>query len=439
MATLACFMAVRKYLLTAAVWVLATLFWGPPASAAIVAPCGVGAGSPVCHFWNGKVTFIGDGDTISVDLAGHKGERPVRVRITGIQAMEEHVYTDNPADRTGECHANEATARLEHLVKASKGKVRLAAQDQYSRSGNRLRRQVSVRINGRWRDVGRTLLSEGHALALPNPVEWAWNASYSLLSQRAAAQRIGLWDPTYCGPGPEPFANLRLWVNSDAEGSDESNPDGEFVRLKNMDPVNPVPIGNWWVRDSGLRRYTLPPTATVPAGGEITVYVGEGEDTATEFFWGIRGGVFDNVTQNGHGGGDGAYLFDPEGDLRASMIYPCRYNCVDPLQNALQVSAHPRGSEYVTVTNVSASPVDLEGYQLRTAMHGYPFPPGSTLQPGESLRVETRGDPGDDTPLLKHWGLDSLILPNGGGSVKLSTFTYVDLACDSWGSGSCSK
>lgn len=428
-----------KRLLTAIIAALIAAAAGAGNASAITGPCGVGAGAPVCNFWNGKVTFVGDGDTISVDLAGHEGEPPVRVRITGIQAMEEHVYTNKPQDRTGECHANEATARLEHLVKASKGKVRLAAQDQYSRSGNRMRRQVSVLIGGRYRDVGRILLAEGHALALPNPVEWAWNASYSTLSQRASAQRIGIWDPVYCGAGPEPFASLRLWVNSDAEGSDERNPGGEFVRIKNNDPVNPVPVGGWWVRDSGLRRYTLPPTATVPAGGELTVYVGAGANTPTDFFWGIRGGVFDNVTHNGHGGGDGAYLFDPEGDLRASMVYPCRYSCEDPLMTALQVSAHPRGKEYVAVTNVSPSPVDLEGYQLRTGAHGYPFPAGSSLQPGESLRVDTGGDPADDQPLLKHWGLNRLILPNSGGSARVSTFTYVQLACDSWGGGSCSR
>jgi endonuclease YncB( thermonuclease family) len=438
MATLACFMRVTKYLLIVATAVLGAVFGGSATASATSGPCGVGAGAPVCQFWNGKVTFIGDGDTISVKLAGHKDEPPVRVRITGIQAMEESVYTNNPDDRVGDCHANEATARLEHLVKAGKGKVRLAAQDQYSRSGNRARRQVSVLINGRWRDVGRILLSEGHALALPNPVEWAWNASYSTLSQRAAAQHIGIWDSTYCGPGPEPFANLRLWVNSDAEGSDRLNANDEFVKIKNLDPVNPVPVGGWWLRDSGLRRYTFPPTATVPPGATVTMRVGEGTDTATDFFWGIRGGVFDNVSHNGHGGGDGAYLFDPEGDLRASMVYPCRYNCVDPLQTALEVTAHPRGREYVTVTNVSASPVDLEGYRLSAGAHGYPFPAGAVLQPNESLRVNTRGAPENDAALQKYWGMDRLILPNDGGSVRVTTFTYVTLACDSWGSGSCS-
>jgi endonuclease YncB( thermonuclease family) len=410
----------------------------PAAAGALTGPCGVGANSPTCNLWNGKVTFIGDGDTVSVKLFGHKHESPVRVRITGIQAMEESVYTDNPDDRVGECHANEATARLEHLVKVSKGRVQLAAQDRYSVSGNRLRRQVRVFINGRWRDVGRILVGEGLALVLTNPVEWAWNSSYTILAQRAAAQRVGLYDTTYCGPGPEPFANLRVWVNSDPAGSDSENPNGEWVKVKNLDPVNAVPLGSWWIRDSALRRYTLPPTATVPAGGSITLFVGSGVDTATDFFWSLAGGVFDNARQNGHSSGDGAYLFDPEGDLRAWMIYPCRYNCVDPLQSALQVTAHPRGKEYVDVKNVSASPVDLEGYQLVSRPYGYAFPAATILQPGETLRVDVRGDPAEDGPLLKHWGLPSLILDNHGDSVRVSTFDDIVLACDAWGGVSCS-
>ena len=47
-------------------------------------------------------------------------------------------------------------------------KVRLMAQDPASRSQRRLRRSVAVRVNGRWIDVARTLISEGHAIWLPN-------------------------------------------------------------------------------------------------------------------------------------------------------------------------------------------------------------------------------------------------------------------------------
>lgn len=425
-----------KVLLIALVAATCLLAATAPAASALTAPCGVGANAPTCLMWNGKVTFIGDGDTMSVDPAGSEGV--VRVRITGIQAMEQSFYTDNPDERTGECHANEATARLEHLVKRSKGRVRLLALDRYSMSDSRYRRQVQVNINGKWRDVGRILVQEGHALAMPNPIEWAQNASYTVLAQRAAERRVGLYNTSYCGIGPEEFANLRVWVNSDAEGSDRRNPNGEWVKIRNLDPINPVPVGGWWVRDADLRRYTLAPEAVVPPGGTLTVFVGGGVNQGSAFYWNLRRGVFDNAGRGGHATGDGAYLFDPEGDLRAWMIYPCRHNCVDPYQGALDVTGHPRGSEYVTVTNVSASPVDLEGYRLVSRPHGYAFPSGTVLQPGEDLRVKVRGTPESDTPRVKHWGLERPILGNENDVVKVTTFTDIVLACDSWGAASCS-
>jgi endonuclease YncB( thermonuclease family) len=438
MGSLACSMRTPIALTASLAAAICLLCWSSQAAAA-TGSCGPAANAPKCKLQYGTVTFIGDGDTVSVRLDGHKKDPPVHVRITGIQAMEEHVYTTSPSLRTGECHANEATARLEYLVKLSKGRVQLAAQSLSSHSGNRLRRQVRVKINGHWRDVSRILIGEGHALALSNGSEWALNATYSKLSQQAAAARVGLWNSYYCGPGPEDLASLRVWVNSNPAGDDSTNPNGEWVKVKNLDPKNPVAIGGWWMRDSALRRYTFPPFASVPPGGSITMFVGRGTDTETEFFWGLRSGVFDNATFDEHGGGDGAYLFDTEGDLRAWMIYPCRYRCGDPLKGALKVSAHPRSPEYVTVTNVSKAPLDLEGYRLAAGQYGYPFPAGTILQPGDVLRVNVKGAPAEDTALVKNWGLDTAILYDSGGSARVSTFTDIVLACDAWGTGSCSR
>jgi endonuclease YncB( thermonuclease family) len=427
-------MRYAKALLIAA---CAVLMAASSASAAS-GPCNLGGGGPKCRLWYGTVTFIGDGDTVSVRLDGHKKDPPVRVRVTGIQAMEEHVYTTDAAQRRGECQANEATARLEYLVRQSKGRVQLAAQDPASHSGHRPRRQVRARIHGRWTDVSRILLKEGLALPLANSSEWALNAYYSAIGQRAAAQQVGIWNSYYCGPGPEDLAYLRLWVNSNPPGDEDKNPNGEWVKVKNRDPSRPVAIGGWWLRDSALRRYTFPAGASVPAGGSVTMFVGRGTATSTDFFWGQRNGVFDNVRTDGHGGGDGAYLFDTEGDLRAWMVYPCRYKCGDPLKGALRVAAHPKGSEYVQVTNTSGSPLDLESYQLVVGQFNYPFPAGTIVQPGETLRVDVRGDPAGDQALHKFWGLDHALLYDAGGAVRVSTFDFIVLACDAWGTGSCS-
>ena len=59
------------------------------------------------------------------------------------------------------------------------------------------------------------------------------------------------------------------------------------------------------------------------------------------------------------------------------------------------------------------------------------------LNPGETMRVYTKGDPAEDTPLEKHWGMTGDILNDGGDSATLVSYTDVGLACTAWGSRSC--
>jgi endonuclease YncB( thermonuclease family) len=131
--------------------------------------------------------------------------------------MEETYYTNVSKDRRGECHANEAADRLAQLVKQAKNRVQLAAMDPDSTSRGRYRRMVAVKVRGKWHDLGRILIKEGHALFLSSSNEWAWNRSYSTIAQQAATRPLNLWNPEYCNPGPP--VNLRMWANSDAEGA----------------------------------------------------------------------------------------------------------------------------------------------------------------------------------------------------------------------------
>ena len=174
----------------------------PAVASARTGSCLLRASSPKCQIWFGTVTFLADGDTVSVDIEGD-GKSSRRVRVTGIQAMEQSVYPARASQRRGDCHAVEATQRLEQLLRASKMRVRLAAQDPGSRSGSRLRRSIAVKIDHRWRDVGRILLTEGHALWLPNHVEYAWNRDYSVLAARAARLGVNLWNPDVLRPWAE--------------------------------------------------------------------------------------------------------------------------------------------------------------------------------------------------------------------------------------------
>ncbi|HEX2085644.1 MAG TPA: lamin tail domain-containing protein [Solirubrobacteraceae bacterium] len=288
-----------------------------PAAHAASGPCLPDGSGPHCTFWTAKVVHVHDGDTIEATVRG----RALRVRITGIQAMEQSVYSSFAARRRGECHAVAATNRLEQLVRGSRGVVRLAAQDPRSRSGKRRRRSVAVRDGrGGWRDVGHVLVAEGHALWLTNPVEWAWNAAYAAAAERAAAERRRLWHADACGAGPSAGAELDLRVNWDADGVDVANPNGEWIRVVNRSGRE-VALGGWWVRDSALRRYTFPAWASVAANDAVTVRVGPGDASGNVFHWGLREPAFENPAGDGRAVGDGAYLFDPDGDLRAFAIY----------------------------------------------------------------------------------------------------------------------
>lgn len=408
-----------------------------PAAEARTGSCLAPGVKALCTVWTGKVTFIGDGDTIYVDVKGDRTRKSLHVRMTGFNAMEQSVYSSIASRRRGECHALEATSRLEQLIRASRWRVRLAAQNPGSHSGLRPRRAVAVRIGGRWRDVGTIMLAEGHALWLPNRQEWAWNAGYSTIAEQAAAQQLGLWSPAYCGAGPSDASPLRVLANADADGNDEANLSGEWVRVRNLDAVNTVQLGGWWVRDSALRRYVFPDWATLPPGESLTVYVGGGTDTWTEFFWDQRKPIFENPTGGEKAMGDGAYLFDPQGDLRASMTYPCRTNCSDPYQGAVTVRAKPRGREHVTVRNVAAFAVDLDGYRLQSPPYSYAFPRDSVLEPGEEMQIDVLGDPLEDSRLEKHWGESGPILNNGGDRIRLTSFRGIQLDCYAYGSASC--
>jgi endonuclease YncB( thermonuclease family) len=388
-----------------------------------------------CNVWKGKVRYVDDGDTLDADVPRDGLGGLLRVRIIGAQAMEQTSY--RASQRAGDCHAVDATNRLEQLVRRSKGRIRVASLYPESRSRGRRLRSVAVRRGGRWRDVGRILVSEGHALWWPGQTEDAANVRYSILSQKAAAARRGLFNPSYCGVGPNEGHAIGLFTQWDADGSDGDNVNGEWVKVRNYDTINPLPIGGWYIRDSGLRRFTFPAGATIPPNSAVTVYAGEGESWGSDFFWNLRAPVFENIIRDDRGVGDGAYLFDPQGDIRAWQIYPCRINCGVPAQGQISLGTQPRKDEYISVTNTGATPLDLEPYQLKTSPYSYSFAGGAVLNPGQTIRVHTQGEPAEDTETDKYWGMTRQILNNSGDKAVFTTYNDVQIACTAYGDRSC--
>ena len=414
------------------------------------APCIPGTSSPSCKWWTAKVTFIADGDTIKVRVDNDPTRRERTVRFIGINAMELHRYSKYPDRRRGECHGLEATALVERYVKRSGWRVWLAAQHASSESGGRLRRSVWVRSGGTWLDLAKIVMQQGQALWLPNGDEWAHNLEYHQIAQQVANAGLNLWNTRYCGAGPDDDLPITLSVNWDADGNDAANLNGEWVDIRNKG-ARDLPLNGWWIRDSWLNYgpehrpgYAFPPGTVVPAGRTIRVHMGCGGNSLTDLHWCHQTSVFENATYDRTHMGDGAYLFDPQGDLRAWQMYPCVLACLDPLQGKVRLVVHPQTPEFMTITNTSAAPIDLQGYILKEHLRysrskyvfGYHFRDDSILNPLETMMIWVQGSPRADTRLTKFIGRpQQYVLADGGNAVDLRTDTDIQITCFRWGTG----
>jgi hypothetical protein len=135
--------------------------------------------------------------------------------------------------------------------------------------------------------------------------------------------------------------------------------------------------------------------------------------------------------------GDGGYLFDRQGDLRAWMMYPCWVNCSDPLEGKLTIAdVHPQNPEYVDLQNVSSETLNLEGALLEVVPNQFAFHHSDHLLPGQTFRMWMQsGDSGAD--VARSWRLDPKRLVDGGDIVRLRNYRGRVLSCMAWGTKHC--
>ena len=360
----------------------------------------------------GLVTHVADGDTFDIDIYGDGTSTPQRVRMIGINAME-----------LGTCNADIATNRLEQMIDGEV--ISIGAIDLNFELRNRLGRHVKLDDGT---NVGVVLAEEGLVLPFPMADETTYNDDYVAAADLAQADGIGIWDTNVCGNGPSQSTPLKMWAKWDADGDDNQNVNGEWIRIKNNGGSS-LSLTGWEVRDSALNIYNFPSGSSIGANTYITVYVGSGTNTSTKKYWGNPDPIFDNTV------GDGAYLVDSDGDIRAWFTYPCHQQCTDLLQGKLEItanydasgddSANPNG-EWVNITNISNSTVDLYGYLLESWPYSYEFNNDSKIDPGERMRVYVGS--GTSSNLTKYWGKPDGILDNGGDSVRVETFEGVEVA-----------
>jgi endonuclease YncB( thermonuclease family) len=386
--------------------------------------------------------MVVDGDTIrfshSSDRLTHDYEV---VRLLGVQAPEK-----NPG-ATG-C---EGPVAHEYLRQAVEGKPVVLTSTADARSSIRNRRLRTVYVkqhDGNWFDASAYMLSAGLAQWMPKKDEPVHNLDYRRLFDAARARGQNMWNPAFCGQGPE--ANLRLVVQPDPMGDDERNLNGEYVAIVN-DGLNHVDLSGWVMRDSSLDWLRLPAGTAVEPGGVLFVRSGSGTDNATSVYWGSRTPIWANFTtargtrtQFGFIG-DGAYLLDPRGNVRASKVYPCIDGCSDPARGSVGISRvkyDPPGderrkpnSETITLANRGPATVSLFGYEVRANDFGYEFGPRDSLAPGQRMTIHLGG--GRSTASVRHLGLGHAALDNGGDRVLLRSFDGVGLDCHAWGRSRC--
>ena len=191
-------------------------------------------------------------------------------------------------------------------------------------------------------------------------------------------------------------------------------------------------------QNSALSRGTV-----VQPGATLTLRVGTGRNTSTTRYWGQPSAIFRNVDTT-EGFGNGVYLFDPDGDLRAHAIYPCLYACSDPLLGKVTMAVNfnapgldpgnPNG-EYVVLSPRTRDAVDLSYKVLTVWGSTYELPRGSVVRPGERLVV--RIGKGQSTRLNQYWGKSTALLTNAGAVVVLRSTEDVRIACTAWGTGRC--
>jgi endonuclease YncB( thermonuclease family) len=385
------------------------------------------------YAWSGRAVLVADGDTIKVDVYGDGTTAPVTIRNNGLDAME-----------TGTCKAAAATAALRRLVPAG-SKIRLEANNAkaIAPDGAGTRRPLRVIYNSAGVDVQKALLEQGLGLWFPFSQDPMNQRLYAEAAQRAAAAGVGLYDQTRpCRTGPYQSADLEVWISWDADGDDRYNVNGEWIKVKN-NGASVVYVGGWWLRTSAHPRFTFPAGTAIQPGGVVTLHVGKGARTATRFYWGHSAPLFPN-TGLAPVLGNGAYLFDPDGDLRAWSVYPCVHACASPLAGQVRVTAvwDPPGDESkdpnlesVRVTNVSSGPADLSHQVLQVGGSTYEIAEGTVLGQGDQLVV--RIGKGTRSTASQFWGRTTPLLVNAGGTALLRTPENTVISCAAWGSGRC--
>ncbi len=208
-------------------------------------------------------------------------------------------------------------------------------------------------------------------------------------------------------------------VSYDAKGSDADNPNGEWIRLRNVGNTT-INLKNWRIKESG-KFYRFDESDSIQPGKRFIVYIGSGSSSSSVKYWGNSSGILNNS------GDDYVRVLNPDSvavdcytwgsgnqcgteDVRSGIRMYANYNASG------DDSKKPNG-EWIAFRNTSNNSIDMSGFKVYTPGHTYVFPASTTIAANEYLRV--RVGSGSDTTYNKFWGKSKGILNNSTDYVQL--------------------
>ena len=391
----------------------------------------------------GVVDVVADGDTFRFIEEGATGY--VTVRLLGINTPEVRGFYNKNRD-TDMCGAVAATdvlssllprgwpVQLRSLRKESIGDD--GRLQRYAFAWNPLTQAYDV-------DVQAELAAAGLAMWFTLGDEAALSYRYRVLTEQAQLERRGIWNPEFCGPIEQPTANLSVIAHWNAEGNDNSDPNGEYVIVRNI-AREPVDISGWLLRDSSLTNWFTFPDGSVLAPNDYrVVHTGiglPGQPNPRDLYMGSPLALLANTAPDRFVG-DGVYLLDRSTAMRFWFEWPCLIDCTDPAQGKLTITKvnpfatakkqrRAANQEYIVIRNDSKREINLDGYYLSYLAASYPFLVDSRIRPGKSLTVFIGR--GTLSRTQQYWGRSGTLLRDTGGTVQLLSERNVPISSKSW-------
>lgn len=382
-----------------------------------------------------RVTKVPDGDTIDVDFDGDR-TTDARVRLIGIDTPE-----------LGRCGSAGAKLALRRLLQGKTVEL-VADRAKTGTKGRLMRRVIFTGKNGPV-DATTWMLERGWGPWMPRTGETTNNLEHHEAAASAAAAGRRYFDPDRCRVGPKQHVNLKLFAQWDpdvARGKDRLYE--EFVRITNGGS-QPISLNGWNLRMGGVRTLRVPRGDPIGAGETLTIHVGSGTNGRYHRFLNRRQPLLKNnsidAPNNPHKG-DGVYLLDPHGDLRAHTTWTCVLACDDPTGGDLRIVDvvwDPDGwgedelrGEVIRIKNTSASrTIDTGNLVFEVRPYVYELPPKHRLGPGETLEIRMRS--GKDAPNVRHLGATAAYLNNDGDRVLVRTYDGIVIDCGYWGGTAC--